>query len=90
MTDAERVEVLQGAAVRADRTLEWILCEPGYPEKVLTMAKRMRSMLQSALRRTGAPTDADGKAFILPTAKLGKRAIESMKQDGILKEAKRK
>ena len=90
MTDTEKIEILQGAAVRADRTLEWILGEPGYPEKVLTMARRVRNTLQSALKRTGAPVAADGKTFALPAAKLGKRAIETMKANGILKEAKRK
>lgn len=84
MTDAEKVEALQSAIVRADRTLDWILLEGGYPEKLITMATRIRGILHGALRKTEAPRTADGTAFALPKAALGPRAIKSMIQDGII------
>ena len=87
MTDAEKIQDLQGAAVRADRMLEWVLIEAGYPEKVLTMARRIRNTLQASLRRTGAPKTEDGTAFALPSARPD---IAAMKANGTLKEAKRK
>ena len=96
MTDAEKVNALRSAIERADRKLEWILSEGGYPEKFLTTAQRVRNVLQGGLRRIQAPaSEAKRPAAVedlssLPKVKLGKRALQFMKQDGILKEAKRK
>ena len=111
MTDAEKVEALQSAIRRADRVLDWILADGGHAEWMLTTAKRVRRILQAALKKTtdgaqaaaGASTCTDeaGSASLagetvppqkitLPKVKLGRRAIGNMKQDGILKERKRK
>ena len=105
MTDAEKVDALQSAIRRADRVLDWILADGGHAEWMLTTAKRVRRILQAALKKTGAGadtcTDEAGSASLadetvtpqkitLPKVKLGRRAIESMKQNGILKERKRK
>lgn len=96
MTDAERAEILRCTILRADRILDWILLEGGYPEKFLTTAQRVRNVLQGGLRRIQAPaSEAERAAAVedlssLPKVKLGKRALQFMKQDGILKEAKRK
>lgn len=52
MTDAEKVNILRGAIDRADKVLDWILAEPGHPEWMLTVAKRVRRILQSAIKKT--------------------------------------
>ena len=52
MTDAEKVNILRGAIERADKVLDWILAEPGHPEWMLTVAKRVRRILQNAVRKT--------------------------------------
>ena len=97
MTDAEKIADLQSAIRRADGVLEWILGEPGHPEWMLTTAKRVRRILRASLKRTGgrpeACTDEAGSASLaggLPRVKLGKRAISSMIEDGIIKPAGRR
>ena len=45
MTDAERAEILRCTILRADRIIDWILLEGGYPEKFLTTAQRVRNVL---------------------------------------------
>lgn len=86
MTDAEKAEILRCTILRADRILDWILLEDGYPEKFLTTAQRVRNVLQGGLRRTSeGERTADGTAFALPKAALGPNAIKSMIQDGIIK-----
>ena len=52
MTDAEKVSTLRSAIERADKVLDWILAEPGHPEWMLTVAKRVRRILQNAIRKT--------------------------------------
>ena len=112
MTDAEKVEALQSAIRRADRVLDWILADGGHAEWMLTTAKRVRRILQAALKKTGdgphagqapgqalnggssadAPS-AERKApqtVMPPKVKLGRRAIESMIDDGIIKTNRRK
>lgn len=96
MTDAEKVEALRSAIERADRKLEWILGDPRHSEWMLTTAKHVRNILRAALKRTDPPASVAERASAvedlssLPKVKLGKRALQFMKQDGILKEAKRK
>lgn len=93
MTDAEKIEALRSAINRADHVLDWILADPGHSEWMLTVAKRVRNILRAGLKRTEdksstAAVRSASPADTLPKVKLGKRAIESMKQDGILKELK--
>lgn len=52
MTDADKVNILRSAIERADKVLNWILAEPGHPEWMLTVAKRVRRILQSAVKKT--------------------------------------
>ena len=52
MTDAEKVNILRGAIDRAEKVLDWILAEPGHPEWMLTVAKRVRRILQNAIKKT--------------------------------------
>ena len=52
MTNEERVQDLRSAVQRADTVLEWILGDQGYPERMLTTAKRVRRILRAALNRT--------------------------------------
>lgn len=63
MTDAEKVNILRGAIERADKVLDWIL-EPSSAavgsfasgrkpsEWAMTTARRVRRILQSAIRKT--------------------------------------
>ena len=53
MTDAEKVSTLRSAIERADRTLEWILAEPGHAEWMMTTAQRIRRILRAGLKRAG-------------------------------------
>ena len=87
MTDAEKVEVLQSAIERADHVLDWILADPGHPEWMLTTAKRVRRILESALKKT-TPKPAEATEKIkLPKVRLD---LAAMKANGTLKETKRK
>ena len=52
MTDADKVNILRSAIERADKVLNWILAEPGHPEWMLTVAKRVRRILQGAIKKT--------------------------------------
>ena len=87
MTDAEKVEVLQSAIERADHVLDWILADPKSPEFLLVTAKRVRRILESAIKKT-TPKPADTTEKIkLPKVRLD---IAAMKANGTLTEAKRK
>ena len=94
MTDAEKVEVLRSAIERADRKLEWILGDTRHSEWMLTTAKHVRNILRAAMKRTedksSTETVSSASRADIPKVKLGRRALQFMRQDGILKEAKRK
>lgn len=96
MNDAEKVDALRSAIERADRKLEWILGDPRHSEWMLTTAKHVRNILRAALKRTDPPASAAERAAAvedlssLPKVKLGRRAIESMIDDGIIKTNRRK
>lgn len=99
MTDAEKVEVLQSAIQRAGRVLDWILADPKSPEFLLTIATRVRKILDAGLRRagitpaaaaseSGSPAENAGLVRIkLPKVRLD---IAAMKANGTLTERKQK
>ena len=99
MTDAEKVEVLQGAIERAGRVLDWILADPKSPEFLLTTATRVRKILDAGLRRAGITPAAAAAASGSPAGNAGpvkiklpkvKLDIAAMKANGTLSERKQK
>ena len=51
MTDEEKVSTLRGAIERADKSLDWILEQPGHPEWMMTTASRVRRILRAAIKK---------------------------------------
>jgi len=51
MTDAERVSTLRSAIERADKSLDWVLEQPGHSEWMMTTASRVRRILRAAIKK---------------------------------------
>ena len=84
MTDAEKVEALRSAIVRADRILDWILEDPMYPESMITTAKRVRRILRAGLQKIEADQPAKRSKTKLPAQNFKPWQI-----NGLIKETRK-